>query len=454
MQRAKNPDWWFASATMHHVEDFAILMGAENVAFLGKDDKALIPLGIPAANKQTPILMSMEYPVTLPDHTFVVASKHKLIPSIFASREIKESGLTYSGPTHAAIRSLKHDKSDAFAGFDDLNHILLLDNFKPFLKQEDGTIKPIWIFTRGGHDGPRFPTTRQALIKFFKENDIDYVIAVCNANGLSAHQFIERRMAPLSKELAGIVLPHDTFGSHLDGSGNTTDSEMELNNFRKEGKVLADIWSAAKIDDYPVSAAWVDPSGNATDFKMFSDKKLGRKWLENHVRISKYCLQIAKCTDNECCKPLMTNVQEILSGKFLPTPLVLNSGPSLLDPTDKNEKCKIATFYKSFALRHLRSHGYRDCDVLPYDLYCPSTDISNYDYVCPYIKCQKICTTKELLKLHLKATLHHSYGNSTNEEKTQEEEEEEGQRMHISDGPCIINDLNKFMESTWDITYE
>ena len=103
MQEAKNPDRWFASATMHHVEDFAILMGAENVAFLGKDDKALIPLGIPAANKQTPILMSMEYPVTLPDHTFVVASKHKLIPSIFASREIKESGLTYSGPTHAAM---------------------------------------------------------------------------------------------------------------------------------------------------------------------------------------------------------------------------------------------------------------------------------------------------------------------------------------------------------------
>ena len=108
---------------------------------------------------------------------------------------------------------------------------MLLDNFKPFLKQEDGTIKPIWIFTRDGHDGPRFPTTRQALIKFFKENDIDYVIAVCNASGLSAYHFIERRMAPSSKELAGIVLPHDTFGNHLDGSGNTTDPEMELNNF-------------------------------------------------------------------------------------------------------------------------------------------------------------------------------------------------------------------------------
>ena len=38
MQRAKNPDRWFASATMHHVEDFAVLMGRGNVAILGKDD--------------------------------------------------------------------------------------------------------------------------------------------------------------------------------------------------------------------------------------------------------------------------------------------------------------------------------------------------------------------------------------------------------------------------------
>ena len=133
---------------MHHVEDFAVLMDDDNVEILGKDYKALIPLGIPAANKQSPILMCMEYPVTLPDHTFVVASKHMLIPSIYASREIKPSGLTYSGPTHAAIRSLKHDKASAFAGFDDLNHLLQYENFKPFLKQKDGDMKPMDFYQR------------------------------------------------------------------------------------------------------------------------------------------------------------------------------------------------------------------------------------------------------------------------------------------------------------------
>ena len=46
-----------------------------------------------------------------------------------------------------------------------------LDEFNPFLKHDD-ELKPIWIFAQGKHGSPRFPTTRQTLIKFFKENDI------------------------------------------------------------------------------------------------------------------------------------------------------------------------------------------------------------------------------------------------------------------------------------------
>ena len=103
------------------------------------------------------------------------------------------------------------------------------------------------------------PTTSKTLIEFFKENDVDYIVAVCNACGLSAYHFIEWRMAPLSKELAGIILPHDSYGNHLDGNGKTIGGEKELQNFKKTGETLAEIWSSAKIDEYPVSAAWVDP---------------------------------------------------------------------------------------------------------------------------------------------------------------------------------------------------
>ena len=124
MKRKKNPDRWFTAATMKLVKELAVLMGKNNVAIIGKDYKDHIPLGIPAVKKQSHILMTIEYPVILPAHTFVVSTKYTLIPSVYATREIKEDGLTYSGPTHSVIRSLKHDKANAFSCMEDLKAIL------------------------------------------------------------------------------------------------------------------------------------------------------------------------------------------------------------------------------------------------------------------------------------------------------------------------------------------
>ena len=144
-------------------------------------------LDIPAANRHSPITKNIEYPVTLPDNAFVIASI-----SIYVSREINEDGLTYGGRTHASILSLKHDKADSYAGLKNLNFILGLDYFKLFLKQNNGDLKLLLVFTREGHDVPRFPTPRRALIMFFQENDIDFIVAVSSAAGLSACQFTER----------------------------------------------------------------------------------------------------------------------------------------------------------------------------------------------------------------------------------------------------------------------
>ena len=94
---AKNPDRCFDLTTMHHVEDLPILMEKKNFVFICNDDRTLSPLGIPAEKKQSSILLKMGFPVTLPDRTFVVPLKHKLILSIYASRQINDDGLTYSG---------------------------------------------------------------------------------------------------------------------------------------------------------------------------------------------------------------------------------------------------------------------------------------------------------------------------------------------------------------------
>ncbi|GBP70162.1 hypothetical protein EVAR_46657_1 [Eumeta japonica] len=52
----------------------------------------------------------MEYRILLPDHDWVVAERHKLIPSVYAGVKVepnnfgKEEAVGYSGPTHISIR--------------------------------------------------------------------------------------------------------------------------------------------------------------------------------------------------------------------------------------------------------------------------------------------------------------------------------------------------------------
>ena len=99
-------------------------------------------------------------------------------------------------------------------------------------------------------------------------------------------------MAPLSKELAGVILPHDTFGSHLDASGRTTNDELELRDFANAGAVLAEIWSNLTLDGYPVVAEYVTTKqGHLKQEQLI---KRDAAWISCHVATSQYFLQIVK----------------------------------------------------------------------------------------------------------------------------------------------------------------
>ena len=152
------------------------------------------------------------------------------------------------------------------------------------------------------------------------------------------------------------------------------------------------------IDDYEVSAKWVDPSDDSKVYHDFRDSKIGKNWLETHVYMSKYCLQIAKCNNIECCQPMRSNVQEVLGGKVLTSTFSsLSGGPYLIDPCKKDETQKISGFYQSLALQHLRPKGYEKCMKLPYDLYCPSTFIHIYS-ARKHVQRKNCCSTT--LKQH------------------------------------------------------
>jgi len=67
-------------------------LGPHDCFCLSQDDKAKVNIGLVAANKQSPMLMHLDYRVQLPDHDFVIAAKHKLIPSVYAGISNFQSG--------------------------------------------------------------------------------------------------------------------------------------------------------------------------------------------------------------------------------------------------------------------------------------------------------------------------------------------------------------------------
>ncbi|CAB4064954.1 unnamed protein product [Lepeophtheirus salmonis] len=64
-------------------------------------------------------------------------------------------------------------------------------------------------------------------VSLFKELKLDALKHGVNATGLSAFNAVERRIAKLSHDLSGIILPHDTYASHLNESGKKINPELE-----------------------------------------------------------------------------------------------------------------------------------------------------------------------------------------------------------------------------------
>ncbi|KAJ8949395.1 hypothetical protein NQ318_007493 [Aromia moschata] len=171
-------------------------------------DKARVPIGLTAANKQAPLLMHIEYKVSLPDHDFTIAARHKLIRSVYALCEVKPNemgrpeAVSYSGPTYIAIRSGKHSSSTATSHAQDLDTLLTLEPFLKFMKNGDGRVKRVLIISSDGgpDENPRYRKRRDAAIHVVsilhppqKSQNIDvrpimhelYKYAKCDPRGLS-----------------------------------------------------------------------------------------------------------------------------------------------------------------------------------------------------------------------------------------------------------------------------
>ena len=121
---------------------------------------------------------------------------------------------------------------------------------------------------------------------------------------LSAFNPVERGMAPLSHDIAGLILPHDSFGSHMDANGKTIDEDLEKRNFCKAAGILLEVWSNAVIGGHPVDCSAIPLYQN------FIPPTPDPKWVSRHVLPTRHSLQIVECDDTKCCKS--SNINEVI----------------------------------------------------------------------------------------------------------------------------------------------
>ncbi|CAF1644201.1 unnamed protein product [Adineta ricciae] len=494
-EHGKHEDGHFATATIRYIKDLAGIFGNDVVFFLSQDDKCKVPIGLPAAKIQAPMLMHLDYRVRLPDHDWTVAPRHQLTPSVYAGCMINDNNdVGYSGPTYIAIRSAKHDRSDANSHACDFDRLVGLKEFEKSARDYTGQVKPIVIITvDGGPDeNPRFPKTLVAAIRKFRKYNLDALFVLTHAPGQSAYNVVERRMAPLSHDLAGLILPHDHFGTHLSDSGVTVNPELERTNFKKAGEVLAEVWCGSVIDDYSVVAEYIDPPASTPDELRAIDAKLvmsnilnqickeeedeepierrvrqsdeyyqeqarpprfisegepvkdapkydiDEYWCATHVLQTQYTIQIVRCNSISCCGPWRSNYIQVFPHRFLPAPIPFERTPRGIAMADRDYQKGV--FYGSL-IQRIQFHGvvmqFTQNDILPFDYCCSSVRKELKRRVCSI--CKQYIPSAYRMKNHYKIhqeqyasnCLEYDQSLMFNEDGTVHDDDDEGEMLSV-----------------------
>eukprot|EP01083_Nonionella_stella_P043785 118176_1 len=293
----------------------------------------------------------MEQKVILPDHDYVVAEKHKLIPSVSGYREIngsfslqkKSKVLKYCGPTYVAVRSGKHDTTDAFSHGIDMLRTFGLDSFKKVLYYK-GVIKSciFWESDGANDESVKNDKMKKVWTYIFKHYDIDYICHYNSPCGMSAFNFIERYMVHLSRSIVGTVIDHMAHGNHLDASKKTIDDELEKKNFYHAQSALSEIFASVTVEENDFHSEAIHPMSYDDRERLFGGPmtKADRIWLHKHTHQGTLVFQMFKCDDRACCKPLRSNIRQFLPTGRLPTPTLFERRESdgLIVPVKPDRK--------------------------------------------------------------------------------------------------------------------
>uniref|UniRef100_UPI0035900373 uncharacterized protein isoform X2 n=1 Tax=Myxine glutinosa TaxID=7769 RepID=UPI0035900373 len=380
---ASHMDTNFSLAVMSYVKEVCSWFGPKLCSFLSVDDKARVPIEFTATSKDAPLLLQVEYKMESQDSAQDTSTCYKLMSSVYACCAISLNNLfqpivSFDGPTYIAVRSGEHDNM-AFTHGRDIEHLLKLDTFKEVMCNEIGEPKPILVCTVDGwsDENPTLSKTLRVASNQFRLHNLDVYLVATQAPGALAHAHVERRLAPLSRVLFGLIITKGLSGTPADSGKTIEDANLEVVNFKKVGDSLAEVWSSTVIDGYSVTSEYVEPAGLQLE-------KVSPKWAKNHVRESQYLLQVVRCNDRTCCTEWRSNWNKVFPKRFLPAPYPLQQttcGLRVSEPSDAVD-CHMYTSISQRMAFHLKPASESEHDEVPFDFHCPSVQANLEERLC------------------------------------------------------------------------
>ncbi|PKB97134.1 hypothetical protein RhiirA5_384880, partial [Rhizophagus irregularis] len=155
-----------------------------------KDDKAKVPLGIPAVSRTFSTVQSQNQPVSIPDHDFPVSSKHKLIPSVYLVIDPTDTNESMrSGRLAIFVQPELWLSTTASSHMYDLKKIQYLQNFQASFLDNNNMHHPILVLlVDGGPDeNPSHLKNIKEYCQYFRSADLDYMTVRTHAPGQSAY---------------------------------------------------------------------------------------------------------------------------------------------------------------------------------------------------------------------------------------------------------------------------
>ncbi|GBB94372.1 hypothetical protein RclHR1_23400003 [Rhizophagus clarus] len=167
-------DEHYCLTSIKGVKSFATAF-PQDVLIISQDDKAKVPLGMAAVGRTFKTIQTTNELVSVPDHDFPKAAKHKLVPSVYLLINPSDTNDSLrSGKVRIFIRPEYFLSTSCKTHMVDLMSITKEVNFREFTHNED-SVKPFWCLLTDGEpdENPRFLANITKYLLLFKKLDLD-----------------------------------------------------------------------------------------------------------------------------------------------------------------------------------------------------------------------------------------------------------------------------------------